>query len=274
MKTRVCLLKKISNVAPRRADGFTLVELLVVMAIILLLAALLLPALSAAKSHAWSAGCLSNLKQQQIAWHVYAGDNRESLVPNDSFSSVSQQGSTNLPFSSESGATWCPGIAPLDTTTSNICQGLLYPYNQSAGIYRCPADLSSVSNNPGLSRTRSYCMNISLCCDDGVGSFRTASEIYNPSPAQLFVLIDTHPLDIWDSTFGIFSANSVYSNYWLDLPADWHGRGANLSFADGHAEHWTWRAPKVFVTRWESTYSAADLVDLQRLQACAKLGLD
>ena len=232
-----------------------------------------MPALSQAKSHAWSAVCLNNLKQQQVAWHIYAGDNNDAVAPNDSFSSVSEPGSSNAPFAAQSGATWCPGIAPLDTTTSNIELGLMFPYNRADGIYRCPADTSTVTGT-GLTRTRSYCMSISLCCDDATGSCRKMADIFNPSPSGLFVLIDTHELDIWDSTFGIFSSDSAYASYWLDLPADRHAQGASLSFADGHCEHWRWKAPKRFVSRWQQTYDAADLADLQRLQGCAKLGLD
>lgn len=86
--------------------------------------------------------------------------------------------------------------------------------------------------------------------------------------------MDTHELDIWDATFGIFSSDSSYADYWLDLPADRHQQGANLSFADGHAEHWRWKAPKHFVTRWELTQSPDDLADLRRLQLCANLGMN
>jgi len=60
--------------------GFTLVELLVVIAMLAMLAALLLPALSSAKEKALRAACLSNLRQIGLAIHTYAADNN-SRVP-------------------------------------------------------------------------------------------------------------------------------------------------------------------------------------------------
>ncbi len=60
---------------PVKEAAFTLVELLVVAAIIALLAALLLPALSHAKASARSAQCKSNLRQTSLAETLYVGDN-------------------------------------------------------------------------------------------------------------------------------------------------------------------------------------------------------
>src|SRR5438128_1894084 len=69
------------RVSGRRA--FTLIELLVIIAIIAILAAMLLPALSKAKSKAQGLYCLNNLKQLDLSWMTYCDDNQERLPPND-----------------------------------------------------------------------------------------------------------------------------------------------------------------------------------------------
>jgi len=71
MKTKCC--------SPLGKTGFTLIELLVVIAVIAILAAMLLPALSKAKTQAIITECKNNEKQQTLALVMYAGDNKDFL---------------------------------------------------------------------------------------------------------------------------------------------------------------------------------------------------
>lgn len=64
------------------AIGFTLIELLVVIAVIAILAAILLPALAAARERARGLICLSNTRQLEFAWALYADDNNGQLPCN------------------------------------------------------------------------------------------------------------------------------------------------------------------------------------------------
>src|SRR5438132_12753921 len=98
----------------RPCVAFTLIELLVVIAIIAILAGLLLPALSRAKSEAHSIACLNNLRQLQLCWHLYAHDNNDTLPPNNYVYDVNTGGPLLLSLS------WCLGNTRTDTNTSNI----------------------------------------------------------------------------------------------------------------------------------------------------------
>ena len=145
----------------RLAWAFTLIELLVVIAIIALLAALLLPSLSNAKEQGKKVNCLSNLKQLQLCWQLYADDSGGFFAPNDDISAEGNGGIETFNKTS-----WCQGWPRTDTNMAGIQAGLLFPYNTSTGIYHCPSDVSQVEDASGnplpLLRTRSYNMSQSV----------------------------------------------------------------------------------------------------------------
>lgn len=273
------LLHKLHRQSGRRISGFTLIELLVVIAIIGILAAMLLPALSRAKSKAQNIACINNLKQLEVCCHLYINDYQNYLPPNQ-VGGIVVMGSTNGPSQVTNLFSWCPGIAPEDPGVSDVQVGLLYPYSQQPAIYHCPSDQSTVDGYPNMLRNRSYCMSIGTgCCwnpqSPVTGSYLRLNDVTGISPSQCFMLIDTQEQDIWDCTFGIESLDSFWSDWWIDLPADRHSQGANVSFVDGHVEHWKWLAPKIKMDLGTfPAYSDQDLTDLRRLQACVQLGFD
>lgn len=249
----------------RRLDvklAFTLIELLVVIAIIAILAALLIPGISRAKQKAYSAACLNNLRQLQLCWQMYAGDNNDIMTPNN-FVYYVVVGTTNAGTLGEDELSWCRSIAPLDNYPIDEQSSALFRYNQNAGIYHCPADYSTVNDNPGKRRNRSYNMSNSINMSKA-DHYRKTTEV--PRPTELFVFIDTHENAIWDATFGVLSLGSYWQDFWLDVPADRHTQGANISFVDGHVEYWKWRAPKGNLTIGGRSSGPDDLQDLRRVQ--------
>jgi prepilin-type N-terminal cleavage/methylation domain-containing protein/prepilin-type processing-associated H-X9-DG protein len=242
---------------PYRDRAFTLIELLVVIAIIAILASLLLPVLSRAKSRALTISCLNNVKQLQVCWHLYVLDNAGWLPPNKA-----QTGAQTLGTDS-----WIGGGAQIDTTPTNIQNAVLFKYNTSIAIYHCPADKSLVPGTT-IQRFRSYSISwpwMSGNLDSVYTQInQRESDIRDPAPSLASVFFDENEDSINNGGIGIHPAGTWA---WWDWPASRHNKGCTLSFADGHVEIWHWRDPYVLVFKGYGYPTPTTDRDLARVQA-------
>jgi len=244
-------------------SGFTLIELLVVIAIIAILAAMLLPALSAAKVRAQGIQCMNNTRQIMLAWQMYTDDHNGFLAVNHAGG-----GPTDNTLS------WVTGWedynnSQADTDTSFLIdpnRALLARYTKSTAVYKCPADLSRAGGGNSAPRVRSYSMNVAVGPDVNPGQdahvkqgknglsapyswlpwptykvFIKESEFTNPKPAELWVILDESPDSINDGCFAVqIPASGTGSAVWVDTPSNAHGNACGFAFADGHSEIHKW----------------------------------
>jgi prepilin-type N-terminal cleavage/methylation domain-containing protein len=234
--------------------AFTLVELLVVIAVVAVLAALLLPALGRGKQRAQGYQCLNNHRQLVLAWRMYVDDNRDELPfasedPRRPETAAWAWVTGYLDFNPNNPTNWNPALS--------IERSPLWPYcGGQRTIWKCPADQSFVVvNGEPRPRVRSMSMNVYLGgwggTDGGWGAlisdyriYRKGSDLHNPGPARLFVFLDMREDSIDMGNFATRMAGwpdrpELYGFY--DLPGFYHHRACGFSFADGHSEMRRWR---------------------------------
>ncbi len=245
--------------------GFTLLELVVVLATLVILLTLLKPAMARMNPNSYAVRCLNNTRQLALAWQMYADDNSGKIVIN--LHGGATAGGVGDPVYGKSWASgWLDWATRSDNTNTVFLADPRYarlaPYlNRATNVFKCPADkyVSSTQRALGWTqRARSYSANIYL----GAGNAEQGptdpiykhvtriSDMLYPTPAQTWVHLDEHPDSMNDAAFF-----SPHQTSWIDNPATYHNGAAGFSFADGHSEMHKWAGSLTRLTQVTFNFS-------------------
>lgn len=237
---------------PASSPAFTLLELLVVVAIVGILTALLLPAVNLAKVRVQRAACLSNLRQLGLASFNYVSDNNGDLVVNLPLLDAQQPNPEDW-FLGYAGYPHDPMYGPAPqyacTNLELARASKLFPYHKSVELTRCPADTRRVGGLPIIRDYSANCWMNGASLGDPSGKsvtardnssldgeltyrfFRNESQFSHPS--LLWNYIDESEETLGDSMFR-FDMGTVSG--FADMPARRHAGVYSISFADGHSD--------------------------------------
>ncbi len=244
-------------------DGFTLIELLVVIAIIAILAAMLLPALSAAKVRAQIISDINNKRQLTLAWYMYPGDHNDALVLN-----ADQSTAVN------GAPSWIPGQCHMDWGSSPNNTNITFLRTNELGsycagqdkLYTSPGDnflspLQLILHFGVLAHHRSRSVAMDAAVGGPVGGSGSGakppssgslpmlnpffvaakmSQFHFPGPSKSWVFMNEHPDSIDDGIFYDDPRATDGTGSLIELPSSYLGGGCGISFADGHAEVHKW----------------------------------
>jgi general secretion pathway protein G len=205
----------------QRRPGFTLIELIVVIAIITLLAALLFPVFASVREKGRSAVCVSNLRQIGMAVALYTQDS-DDLFPwgEDSIDQNSSEWT---------GSTYAPTVTGMPRVDQ-----VLSPYINSKELWRCPSDTGFASLDPSFSGYGTLVMSAVPSQYQQYGmsyGYRTELALTHQNISTLSGTQSYPPYSqVGPSDINVFSDDNGF----------WHGSGIsgrryNVVMADGHA---------------------------------------
>lgn len=225
-----------------------MLELLVVVAIIAILAAMLLPVLARAKNKARQIQCTNNEKQLITTWVLYSTDFRDTLVPNGGGPPQA------APYLWVLGGNHSDPQTLVNTNYLLSPQYALFaPYLRTVAVYKCPADRANwkFGQNGALdNETRSYAMNSYVAPGSrGEAPLMISSNSYkvydrmasllSDLPGNRLIFIEVHPNSICTPGFGM----DMFGDEWIHFPSALHGPCV-VTFADSHTEAHKWRDPR------------------------------
>jgi prepilin-type processing-associated H-X9-DG protein len=230
-----------------------------VIAIIAILASMLLPALTKARSKAQGIVCLSNMKQLGFSWVMYTHDFDDRVPPNPGMTT------------SDPHLNWVGGFLTLDggdnlghpgrdnsdnTNTVFLMNSLLWPYHRALSVWRCPGDTSmSTIASRKYPHVRTVSMNNWVGNYDprngvvteytpGFKVFKKTTDMASTGPSQIFLLLDEREDSINDGSYLMlmdgFNPSNPTARTIVDYPSSYHNGAGGLNFCDGHAEVHRW----------------------------------